>query len=107
MKTKTKVITTIIVVLVLGLAAFVYFNFYFVLGRGVKAGVLNQVVYKGWIWKTYEGRLIMSGFRGSKSGSGIESNMLEFSVADPEVAEYLMRCSGKHVELRYKEYHAN
>lgn len=104
MKTKTKILTWIIVVLLLAGAGFFYFKFYFVLGEGVKAGELNQIVYKGWVWKTYEGRLIQTGFRGSKQGSGIQSNEFNFSVVDKAVADSLMRCSGKVVELRYKEY---
>ena len=104
MRTKTKVLTSLILVLLLTAAGFIFFKFYFVLGEGVKAGELNQIVYKGWIWKTYEGRLIMTGFRGSKTGSGIQSNEFNFSVVDKGVADTLMRCSGKFVELHYKEY---
>ncbi len=104
MKTTAKVIWSFIIVLLVALAGFVYFKFYFVLGEGVKAGELNQIVYKGWVWKTYEGRLIMTGFRGSKQGSGIQSNEFNFSVVDKAIADTLMRCSGKVVELHYKEY---
>ncbi|MBO4455317.1 MAG: hypothetical protein J5759_02620 [Bacteroidales bacterium] len=104
MKTGTKVILTLIMVLLLGGAGFFYFKFYFVLGEGVKAGELNQIVHKGWVWKTYEGRLIMTGFRGSNQGNGIQSNEFNFSVVDKTVADSLMRCSGKLVELKYKEY---
>lgn len=106
MTTKTKILSWIIGIVVVAAAAFVYFNFYFILGEGVKAGELNQIVYKGWIWKTYEGRLIQTGFRGAKQGGGIQSNEFNFSVTDKVVAEKLMRCSGKQVELRYKEYHS-
>ena len=104
MKTKTKIITWITTILILVLAGFVYFKFYFVLGEGVKAGELNQVVYKGWVWKTYEGRLIQAGFKGAKTGGNIQSNEFNFSVVDEAVADSLMRCGGKMVELKYKEY---
>lgn len=104
MKTGTKVLSVIVALLLLAAAAFVYFKFFFVLGEGVKAGELNQIVYKGWVWKTYEGRLIQTGFKGSKQGSGIQSNEFNFSVVDKAVADSLMRCSGKNVELKYKEY---
>lgn len=104
MKTSTKVISSIVAILILVAAVFCYFKFWFVLGEGVKAGELNQIVYKGWVWKTYEGRLIQTGFRGSKQGNGIQSNEFNFSVVDKAVADSLMRCSGKLVELRYKEY---
>ena len=104
MKTKTKIVTITSIVLVLALAAFVFFRFYFVFGEGVKAGQLNQVMYKGYIFKTYEGRLIQSGFKGQKGTNSIQSNEFNFSVVDDAVADSLMRCSGKTVELHYKEY---
>ena len=104
MKTSTKVITIISVIAALALAIFIFFKFFFVLGEGVKAGELNQVVYKGWIWKTYEGRLIQAGFKGAKGGGSIQSNEFNFSVVDKTVADSLMRCGGKVVELKYKEY---
>jgi hypothetical protein len=103
MKTFKKILIWLLVLLVVGLGVFCYFRYWFVLGEGVKAGELNQVVYKGWVWKTYEGRLIQSGFNSRKSGS-LQSNEFNFSVKDPQVAEKLMRCSGKIVEIRYKEY---
>ena len=73
-------------------------------GEGVKAGELNQIVYKGWVWKTYEGRLIQTGFKGAKGGGTIQSNEFNFSVVNKDIADSLMRCSGKMVELHYREY---
>ena len=104
MKTKGKIILTSSIVLVLALAAFIYFRFCFVFGEGVKAGQLNQVMYKGYVFKTYEGRLIQSGFKGQKGTNSIQSNEFNFSVTDKSIADSLMRCSGKMVELHYKEY---
>lgn len=104
MKTSTKVITLASLIAIIALAAFIFVKFFFVFGDGVKAGELNQVMHKGYVFKTYEGRLILSGFKGAKSGNGIQSNEFNFSVVDPEVADSLMRCSGKVVEVHYKEY---
>jgi hypothetical protein len=107
MTTKNRIFTWAGIVLALALAAFIYFRFYFVFGDGVKAGELNQFIYKGYVWKTYEGKLIQAGFRGSNKNAGsatIESYIFDFSVEDEEVANELMRCSGKSVELHYKEY---
>ena len=101
---KGKIIFLVSFILVVGLAVWFLFQFYFVFGEGVKAGELNQVVYKGYVWKTYEGRLIQSGFKGAKGGGSIQSNEFNFSIADKEVADSLMRCSGKTVEVHYKEY---
>ena len=104
MTTKSKIISILVAAIMVGAAAFIYIKFYFVFGQGVKAGELNQIVYKGWVWKTYEGRLIQSGFKGAKGGGSIQSNEFEFSVEDKEIAEKLMLNSGKLVELSYKEY---
>lgn len=104
MKLITKIGVWTGAVIVVALAIFIYIRYFFVFGEGVKAGELNQVVYKGWVFKTYEGRLIQSGFKGAEKGGTIQSNQFDFSVTDPAVADSLMRCSGKQVELHYKEY---
>ena len=105
MSAKGKIISWIVAILLVAAAVFVYFKFYFVFGEGVKAGELNQIVYKGWVWKTYEGRLIQTGFKSNqKTGGSLQSNEFNFSVVDKAVADSLMLCSGKQVELHYKEY---
>ena len=93
----------IAVLLVVAAAVFVYFRFYFVFGEGVKSGELNYVVYKGVVFKTYEGKLIQSGIR-SKAAGSIQSYEFEFSVEDPQLARELMLQRGKTVELHYKDY---
>ena len=104
MRTASKIGWIVSIIVLLALAAFIYIRFYFVFGEGVKAGELNQLMYKGWVWKTYEGRLIQTGFKGQKGTNAIQSNEFNFSVVDKAVADSLMRCSGKVVELHYKEY---
>ena len=104
MRTRSKIGWIFSVIIILALAAFIYIRFYFVFGEGVKAGELNQLMYKGWVWKTYEGRIIQAGFKGQKGTSTIQSNEFNFSVVDKAVADSLMRCSGKNVELHYREY---
>ncbi|MDD4776892.1 MAG: hypothetical protein PHV53_01255 [Fermentimonas sp.] len=90
-------------ILVVALSIFVYVRYYYVFGTGVKSGELNYLVYKGVIFKTYEGKLIQSGFRADKPG-GLQSNQFDFSVVDEEIAQKLMISSGKNVQLHYKEY---
>ena len=107
MTTKGKIITWTCAVVAVALAIFIYIKFFFVFGEGVKAGELNQIVYKGWVWKTYEGRLIQTGFNSTKNEGKIQSNEFNFSVVDEAVADSLMRCSGKMVELHYKEYNGS
>jgi len=90
-------------IVVISLAAFVYVKYFFVFGEGVKSGQLNFIVRKGYVFKTYEGRMIQAGYR-SPTGSTIQSNEFEFSVVDEEVAKVLELKSGKILDLHYKEY---
>jgi hypothetical protein len=91
------------IILIVGLGLFVYWRYFWVFGEGVKAGQLNQVVKKGFLFKTYEGILIQSGFKGSTAGT-IQSYEFKFSVVDDAIANKLMTNSGKEFELHYKEY---
>ena len=92
----------LLVILVLGAVWFAW-HFYWVFGEGVKAGQLNNFVKKGYVFKTYEGKLIQAGFQGGQPGS-VQSNEFRFSVANESVAAKLMANSGKEFELHYKEY---
>ena len=95
------VLITITIAAVLAAAA--YFRFFFVFGEGVKSGELNYVVYKGVLFKTYEGKLIQTGIR-SKAAGSIQSYEFEFSVENEAQARELMLQGGKTLELHYKEY---
>ncbi len=93
---------TTLVIIVAAIALF-WWRFYFVFGEGVKAGELNFVVKKGYIFKTWEGRMIQTGYKSQVPGS-VQSNEFEFSVTDEAIAEKLKLSGGKVVELGYKEY---
>lgn len=89
----------IILGLLLILAGFVYFRYYWVFADGTKAGILNTFQKKGYLFKTYEGKIIQSGFK-----VNVQSNEFEFSVVSESVAKTLMENAGKDVELHYKSY---
>lgn len=90
-------------VIILLLVVFVWYKFFFVFGEGVKSGTLNYAINKGYIFKTYEGKLIQEGFGRGTTGT-ITSYEFEFSVDDPEVFKQLELNSGKNFDLHYKEY---
>ena len=94
-------IFSVILVVVLGI--FIYWRYYYVFGEGVKAGELNYMVKKGYVFKTYEGKLIQSGLRSRTPGT-VASYEFEFSVTNDSIANILMLNSGKVFELHYKEY---
>ncbi len=98
-----KFLSIFITVLIAVLAVFIYWRYYYVFGEGVKAGELNYMVKKGYVFKTYEGKLIQSGLR-SKAPGTVASYEFEFSVVNDSIANILMLNSGKEFELHYKEY---
>ena len=89
--------------LIVGLVIFFLARYFFVFGEGSKAGQLNFFVKKGYVFKTYEGRIIQTGYKSQVPGS-IQSNEFEFSVVNERVANTLMSHSGATLELHYKEY---
>jgi hypothetical protein len=98
-----KTIWTIVFVGLLILAGFVYWRFFFVFGEGAKSGDLNFLVKKGYVFKTWEGKLIQSGLR-SKGPNTVQSYDFDFSVPDEAIAQKLLSNQGKMFNLHYKEY---
>lgn len=98
--TKTKkLFWKIGVVIVLALVLFLYGRYTWVFGDGTRAGSLNYFMKKGYVFKTYEGKMILSGFK-----ANVQSNEFEFSVTDEKVARILSENAGREIEVHYKEY---
>ena len=105
MTRKAKIITIATAIVVAALAIFIYFHFFFVYSSGVNAGDINYFQQEGIIFKTYEGKMIQSGFKATAESNGtLRSNEFKFSVTNQAVADTLMRCSGKRVELKWNRY---
>ena len=98
-----KFLTILLVSIIVIAGIWFAWHFYWIFGEGVKAGQLNNFMKKGYIFKTYEGKLIQTGIKGGAGGQ-IQSNEFSFSVADQSVADKLMSNSGQLFELHYKEY---
>ena len=70
---KAKIITILSSVIVIGLALFIYFHFFFVYSTGVNAGEINYFQQEGILFKTYEGKMIQSGFKSTVNVSKLQS----------------------------------
>ncbi len=103
MTTKGKVITWSSVIVVLALAIFIFVKFCFVYGEGVNEGDINYFQKEGFLFKTYEGKMILRGFK-APSGGNIQSNELKFSVKDERVAKQIEEGSNIGVKLHWKRY---
>lgn len=98
-----KVMKIILLISFIVIGFIIWWKYFYVFGEGVKSGELNYVVKKGNVFKTYEGKLIQSGFR-SKAAGTVQSYEFEFSVVNDSIANVLMQNSGNYFDLHYKEY---
>ena len=104
MTTTGKVITWTSVIAVLALAGFIFFKFCFVYAEGVNEGDINYFQKEGFIFKTYEGKMIQTGYNSKNSNATIQSNEFKFSVDDKRVAEKINEGSNTGVKLHWKRY---
>ena len=83
--------------------AYVYWYYFDSYSEGSRDGMLIKFSKKGNIFKTYEGEIIILGFRGRSQGT-INSNSFSFSVEDQTIADSLNAVIGKNVKLHYNQY---
>jgi hypothetical protein len=84
------------------LAVFIYWKFGFTYSEGNRSGMLQKFSYKGTIFKTYEGELILSSVKSSQNIS-LASEKFYFSVPEKELAQKLLKLEGTEVILHYRE----
>ena len=104
MSIKGKVVTWVTLILALLLAGFIYFKWCFVYSEGVNEGDINYFQREGFVFKTYEGKMIQTGFKSLSAKSSIQSNEFKFSVQDPKIAEQINNGSSTSVKLHWKRY---
>ncbi|MBR5677361.1 MAG: hypothetical protein IKX20_04410 [Paludibacteraceae bacterium] len=104
MSTGGKVVTWLSVLAILGLAIFIFFKFCFVYSEGVNEGDINYFQKEGFIFKTYEGKMIQTGLKSTKGSGSIQSNEFKFSVVSEQVAARINEGSNVGVKLHWKRY---
>ena len=104
MNTGGKIISSIVSVLLLALVIFVYFKFFFVYSEGTNEGDINYLQREGFLFKTYEGKMIQTGYNSHNTSSTIQSNEFKFSVVDERVAQQIDNNSTRQIELHWKRY---
>ncbi len=97
-----KFFRTFFIVLLLAGAGYFYWKYYFTYSSGNRYGMLQKFSLKGYLFKTYEGEMILSSIRGNYNVP-IASEKFFFSVTDKNVANQLMNVQGKFVTVHYEE----
>ena len=100
-----KFLGILITILIVCLAAFIYWRYYFTYSDGNRTGLLQKFSHKGNVFKTYEGELILSSIQ-SSAGVGLASEKFLFSVADDSLAKQMMNDEGKKVTVHYLQKNA-
>lgn len=104
MKIGGKIITIVSALAVVALAVFVYVKFFFVYSQGVNEGDINYFQNEGFIFKTYEGKMIQTGYNSRNTSATIQSNEFKFSVEDERVARQIENSSSRQIKLHWKRY---
>lgn len=105
MKKAFKISIWVVVLLAL-LAAptYVFFKFCFVYSEGMNEGDINYFQKEGFIFKTYEGKMIQTGYNSKNSKATIQSNEFKFSVEDERIAQQIDNSSNRQIKLHWKRY---
>lgn len=104
MNTGSKIITVLSTLAVVALAVFVYVKFFFVYSEGTNEGDINYFQREGFIFKTYEGKMIQTGYNSHNTSATIQSNEFKFSVVDENVAQQIDNNSSRQIKLHWKRY---
>jgi len=102
LKPLRKILYWILFVFVIVIAALIYFKYTFDYSKGYRAGLLQKFSEKGFVFKTYEGEMILSSVQ-SSTNVAIASEKFIFSVAGEKVAKQMEQIQGKHVVVHYRE----
>jgi hypothetical protein len=79
-------------------SAYTWVTLHFVYGSGDRAGFVQKISRKGWIFKTWEGELAMVNLPGTVP------EIFEFSVRNDDVAAQIQSSMNQRVVLHYDEH---
>jgi hypothetical protein len=94
--------TLIIVLLLVG--PFIYWKYFFTYSEGYRAGLLQKFSYRGNIFKTYEGEMILSSVESNRN-IALASEKFFFSVKNHDIAQKLEQLEGYFVVVHYNQKH--
>jgi hypothetical protein len=102
-KTKMKKIFYIAAtVLILIAVLTIYWRYFFTYSDGYRAGLLQKFSNKGYVFKTYEGEMILSSISSNRNVP-LASEKFYFSVSDKKVAQVMDTIQGQMVIVHYRQ----
>lgn len=103
-KTKKVLKWTAFIIVVL-LAIFVYWRYFYTFSEGYRAGSLQKFSSKGTIFKTYEGEMILSSISSTKNVA-IASEKFYFTLINKNLVRQFDMLQGQDIIVHYKQKNA-
>lgn len=97
-----KIFFLVLTFLVIVVAVFIYWKFFFTYSEGYRAGLLQKFSHKGTLFKTYEGEMILSSVS-STSNVAIASEKFFFSVTNKTLVPVFDTIQGQNVIVHYRQ----
>src|SRR5260221_12690687 len=95
---KLKLVFFLVVLPILIFSLYTWGTLSYVYSRGERAGYLQKLSKKGWVFKTWEGEISMINLPGSAP------EKFSFSVRSDEVAKRVESHLGQRVDISYEEH---
>ncbi len=97
-----KILKWALFIIVLIIAIFVYWKYFYTYSEGYRAGLLQKFSSKGTIFKTYEGEIILSSISSNRDVA-LASEKFYFTLSNKDLVRQLDTLQGEMVVLHYKQ----
>jgi hypothetical protein len=94
---------TLVIILIL-VGPYIYWKYFFTYSEGYRAGLLQKFSYRGNIFKTYEGEMILSSVESNRNVA-LASEKFYFSVKEKSIADRMEQLEGYFVVVHYRQKH--
>jgi hypothetical protein len=96
----------VLTLLLVSLAVFVYFKYFFTYSEGYRAGLLQKFSHKGVIVKTYEGEMVLSSVSSSRDVA-LASEKFLFTVTNKTLVREFDTLQGSTIIVHYRQMNSS
>jgi hypothetical protein len=93
-----------LVILLILVGPFIYWKYFFTYSEGYRAGLLQKFSYRGNLFKTYEGEMILSSVESNRNVA-LASEKFYFSVKEKSIADRMEQLEGYFIVVHYRQKH--
>ena len=92
----------LVFLVILFLAGFIYWKYFYIYSEGYRAGLLQKFSNKGAFFKTYEGEMILSSVASTRDVA-LASEKFQFTVINKDIVRQFDTLQGLNVIVHYKQ----